>query len=258
MKLETGIHPGRWHAGAWIFLAVLLALALVLSSRATGGGTAWAEPPPGASDSRLAPEPTTDQVPPVDENPAPPPSDFPPGAPAGRRATYVAEVVDSLFFVPPAGFLALDLPRDPAGARAVHLSGSVGVRGRSRDIMVRLFRSSEYGSWLHPGGASKGTPLWTSKRGHSHQLDLALPEGGPFVLLLDNGYSIRTPKHVSCQLQIEYRRSGAVAAQAGGRGAGDSTGAEPSGVYDESNPVTPRGNADSEIPPPPPPPPAGY
>jgi hypothetical protein len=78
------------------------------------------------------------------------------------------------------------------------------------------------------------------------------------VLLLDNGYSIRTPKHVSCQLQIQYLRTGAAPAQAAGRtGPGDSTGGS-SGVYDEANPVSPRGNTDNEIPPPPPPPPAGY
>jgi len=177
--------------------------------------------------------------------------------PGATRDGYVAEVVDSLFFVSPAGFLALDLPRDPAGSRSVHLSGNVSVRGRNRDIMLRLFRSKDYDAWLHPRGGSKGEPFWVSKRGRSHQLDLALPEQGPFVLLLDNGYSIRTPKHVSCQLQIQYVRTGATPAQAASRtGPGDTTGSP--GVYDEANPVSPRGNTDNEIPPPPPPPPAGY
>lgn len=241
MKLETGIHPGRWHAGAWLLLALLLALALALSHQATGGGAAWA----------------ADQAPearPSQSNRGPVPRVLPGATGTG----YVTEVVDSLFFVSPAGFLALDLPRDPAGSRAVHLTGSINVRGRNRDIIVRLFRSKEYDAWLHPAGTRHGTPLWASKRGSSHQLDLTLSEGGPFVLLLDNGYSIRTPKHVSCQIQIQYQRGGAGAVEISGRTAAGDTTAGRSTPHDESNPVTPRGNEDSEMPPPPPPPPAGY
>jgi hypothetical protein len=254
MKLHTGIHPGRWHAGAWVLLAMILAIALVVTHSATGGATAWAEPSPGTADGGVEPPLRPDEAPTEDESPAPPPSTFPPGA---QGASYVSEVLDSLFFVSPAGFLALDLPRDPGGAHAMHLSGNVNVRGRNRDIIVRLFRSKDYDAWLHPDGTTKGGPLWTSKRGRAHSLDLALPEGGPFVLLLDNGYSIRTPKHVSCQLQIQYRRAGA-APSAKGAAARDTIGAGATGTYDESNPVTPRGDTDEQIPPPPPPPPSGY
>jgi hypothetical protein len=252
MKLHTGLHPGRWHVGAWILLAMILAAALLLTHGATGG--AWAEPAPGTPDGSSDSPPKPDETPSDDANPAPSPSQFPS---AQEGATYVSEVVDSLFFVSPAGFLALDLPRDPGGTRAIHLSGSVNVRGRNRDIIVRLFRSKEYDAWLHAGGTAKGEPLWTSKRGRAHRLDLALPEGGPFVLLLDNGYSIRTPKHVSCQLQIQYRYTGAAAATRSGSNR-DTTGSSGESAYDESNPVTPRGDKDEEIPPPPPPPPSGY
>ncbi|HEY6221664.1 MAG TPA: hypothetical protein VIX13_03930, partial [Candidatus Eisenbacteria bacterium] len=41
-----------------------------------------------------------------------------PTSPSPQR--YVAEIVDSLFFVGPAEFFAVELPSDPAGARAVH------------------------------------------------------------------------------------------------------------------------------------------
>ena len=239
MKLRTGLHPERWHAGAWLLFALLVALALVLSHRATGLGVAFAEDVARAAD-----------APPEESETSGPP----------ERSTgeyYVAEVVDSLFFVPPAGFLALDLPRDPAGAQAVHLSGSVTVRGRGRDIQLRLFRAKDYDAWLHPTGGRKGESFWTSKRIRTAQLDLPLPAaGGPFVLLLDNGYSIRTPKHVSCQLQLQYRRG------EGGGPAGEppdtSRRAAPRSAHDADNPVTPRDNVDDEIPPPPPPPPSGY
>jgi hypothetical protein len=233
MKFRTGLHPEHWHAGAWILLAVLIALALALSYRATGG-VAHAQPggeqrPPEEAETSGPPEP-------VDGD------------------HYVAEVVDSLFFVQPAGFFALDLPRDPAGARAVHLSGSIAVRGKGKDIQLRLFRSRDYDLWLHPKGGQKGGPLWTSKKVRSLALDLPLPEGGPFVLLLDNGYSIRTPKHVSCQLQIQYRRGeGAAPGEAAPVEA--PPGRPTASPSDEENPVTPRSNTEDNVPPPPPPPP---
>jgi hypothetical protein len=232
------LHPEHWHAGAWILLALLIVLALVLSHRATGGGVAFAQP--GGERQGAPPEEVE--------------TSGPPERPEGDQ--YVAEVVDSLFFVSPAGFFALDLPRDPAGARAVHLSGAVAVRGRNRDIQIRLFRARDYDAWLHPNGVKKGAPLWTSKRLRATVLDIPLPEGGPFVLLLDNGYSLRTPKHVSCQLQIQYRRG------EGGvpdRAPADTSRRRPdSSAVDRDNPVTPRGNRDEDIPPPPPPPPPGY
>jgi hypothetical protein len=257
MKLETGIHPGRWFLGVWIAPALFLVLALVLWCGPTGGATAWAAPGPGTPQPDAGGNPTPNGAPPLEqqeENPAPRPSA---AAMFTAGSTYVSEVLDSLFFVQPAGFLALDLPHDPAGARAVHLTGTVSVRGRNRDIMVRLFRSKDYDAWLHPGGGTKGEPLWTSKRARSHQLDFALPEGGPFVLLLDNGYSIRTPKHVSCQLQIQYQVFGTVPL-VGRTSVADTSGTGAESVFDESNPVTPRGNGDEQPPPPPPPPPSGY
>lgn len=257
MKLETGIHPGRPRLMAWIARALFLALGLFVWCGLTGGASAWAEPGPGTPQDEVGnPTPNgAEPRPQQEENPAPAPSG---AAMFSAGSTYVSEVLDSLFFVRPSGFLALDLPHDPAGARAVHLSGTVGVRGRNRDIIVRLFRSKDYDAWLHPGGGTKGEPLWTSKRARSHRLDFALPEGGPFVLLLDNGYSIRTPKHVSCQLQIQYQVFGTVPL-AGGASARDTTGTGGESAFDESNPVTPRGNSDEQPPPPPPPPPpSGY
>src|SRR5512147_2540395 len=52
--------------------------------------------------------------------------------------SYVAEVVDSTFFVGPAEFFALDLPTRGAGIEATHLSGTVAATGKG-DIIVRLF-----------------------------------------------------------------------------------------------------------------------
>ena len=244
MRLGSGIHPERWSLRAWLLALALLLLALALTHRPTGGDVAAlaATGDPGSGEAgAVAPGETA----PGEEDLLPP----------GEGARYVAEVVDSTFVVSPAQFLGLDLPRDPAGARAIHLAGSVSVRGRDRDIIVQLFRTSDYNLWLKQDGGRRAEPLWKSRKARTLNLDLALPRGGPFVLLLDNGYSIRTPKYVSCQLQIQYGRlkdAGAVP-----------TAASPAPSRTDStarddNPVTPRSNTEEVPPPPPPPPPGGY
>ncbi len=243
MRLSSGIHPERWPLGAWLLALALLLLSLVLTHRATGGSTeALAAPAPAPSSGSEAGVPGGAQAPADDL------------LPAGDGARFVAEVVDSTFFVSPAQFLALDLPRDPSGARAIHLAGTISVRGRNRDIVLRVFRTADYNVWLKQEGGRKPSPLWSSKKSRTHDLELDLPPGGPFVLLLDNGYSIRTPKYVSCQLQIQYGRlkngEPEPAAATAGPAAVDSS-------AHEDNPVTPRSNAEEEVPPPPPPPPPG-
>jgi hypothetical protein len=163
--------------------------------------------------------------------------------------SYVAEVVDSTFFVGPAEFFALDLPTVGAGVEATHLSGTVAATGKG-DIIVRIFSGAEYDRWLKKRGGPEAKPFWVSSKSRSINLDLQLPAGQPVVLLLDNGYSIRTPKRVHCQLQIQYRRLGGAGAP---RVSADSKGsaAHPS---DDVVP-TPRSNEEEATPPPPPPPP---
>ncbi len=245
MRLGSGIHPERWSLRAWLLALALLLLALVLTHRATGGDTAAlaAGGDPGSGEpGAVAPG-----------EPAPGEEDL---LPPGEGARYVAEVVDSTFVVSPAQFLGLDLPRDPPGARAIHLTGSVSVRGRDRDIILRLFRTADYNVWLKQDGGRKAEPLWSSRKARTQNLDLVLPRGGPFVLLLDNGYSIRTPKYVSCQLQIQYGRlkeAGAMPAAAASPAP-----ARNDSAASEDNPVTPRSNTEDVPPPPPPPPPGGY
>src|SRR5262245_49436209 len=124
---------------------------------------------------------------------------------------YVSEVVDSIFNVGPAEFYALDLPTQPEGARAIHLLGNVNIADRKGDIIVRLFRGPEYQNWLKKRGGDHSNAFFVSKKLRNITIDMDLPEG-PVVLLLDNGYSVRTPKHVRTQLQIQYERTGAVQA----------------------------------------------
>jgi hypothetical protein len=170
-------------------------------------------------------------------------------APAGPPGHgYVAEIVDSSFLVGPAEFLALDLPPNPPGARAVHLLGTVNVADKKGDIMIRLFTASAYQGWLKKRGGEKANAFWASKRQRAITLDQDLPADGPFVLLLDNGYSVRTRKHVRAQLQLQYQRTGAVSEQAAQ--------GKPAGEAGPDDLITPRANTDEEIPPPPPPPPS--
>jgi len=161
---------------------------------------------------------------------------------------YLAEIVDSIFAVGPAEFFALDLPADPEGARAIHLSGTVSVADRKGDIMVRLFRVADYQNWLKKKGGQKGSPFWTSKRSRSITLDHDLPLDSRVVVLLDNGYSVRTPKRVRTQLQLQYEQIGAPAASAAAP-VGEATPAD--------DLVVPRSNTEENIPPPPPPPDEG-
>jgi len=185
----------------------------------------------------------------VQEAPAPQPA-----APARHAAAaFVSEIVDSLFTVGPAEFYALDLPTNQPGAKADHLFGTVTTKGR-KDIVVRLFRSSDYDRWLKQKSGRKPVAFWTSQRSSSLTLDQDLPAGVPVVLLLDNGYSIRTPKQVVCQLQLRYQRNGTQTfdTEGGGKIAGTRT------EKTDDNLPAPRSNSDQEMPPPPPPPPSGY
>ena len=169
-----------------------------------------------------------------------------PSAASGQR--YVAEIVDSLFVVGPAEFFALDLPPNPPGALAVHLLGTVSVADKKGDIMIRLFRAPDYQNWLKKRGGEKAEAVWVSKRSKNITLDQDLGEAGPYVVLLDNGYSMRTTKHVRTQLQIQYQWTGAGVSAA----AHDSTAA---GAAEEDDIIKPRANAEENIPAPPPPPP---
>ena len=288
MRFDTGIHPRQWHRGAWLVAFVLAALVLLLTHRPTGGrafamaldpapdpsagtpapssgapapsgDTSWpipdptpapAAPPvegaPPSDDAGSAPPAAENQDAPAQESPAPP-------AAAPVKPGYVSEIVDSLFTVGPAEFFALDLPTNQPGARADHLFGTVTTKGR-KDIVVRLFRSADYDRWLKQKSGRKPVAFWTSPRASSLTLDQDLPAGVPVVLLLDNGYSIRTPKQVVCQLQLRYQRNGTQTfdTEAGGKIAGTKT-AKP-----DDNLPAPRSNSDQEMLPPPPPPPSGY
>ena len=161
---------------------------------------------------------------------------------------YVSEVVDSIFSVGPAEFYALDLPTQPEGARAIHLLGNVNIADRKGDIIVRIFRGPEYQNWLKKRGGDHSNAFFVSKKLRNIQIDMDLPEG-PVVLLLDNGYSVRTPKHVRTQLQIQYERNGAV--QASSVPGEPDTGAPPPDDF-----IAPRSNTEENTPPPPPPPPS--
>ena len=237
---------GRFRPGGAIPLGVALALLLALGMSASGSRLAHAQVAiTPLEDSGTAPE--------VEATPDPTPSfdiddtGNAPASPHGRG--YVAEIVDSSFLVGPAEFLALDLPANPAGARAVHLLGTVNVSDRKGDIMVRLFTASAYQGWLKKRGGEKANAFWASKRQRAITLDQDLPADGPFVILLDNGYSVRTPKHVRAQLQLQYQRTGAASEQAAQ--------GKPASEAGPEDIITPRPNTDEEIPPPPPPPPSG-
>jgi hypothetical protein len=221
MKVTTSMRR------AAIAFAITMAAAVAGAAAERGGGEPMMLPEPGAS----AEQPRQD------------------GLPADA---YIAEVLDSTFFVGPAEFFALDLPTRPAGAVATHLFGTVTATGGSRDIVVRLFSGESYDRWLKKRGGDKAGPFFVSPKSRSITLDQDLAVGGAVVLLLDNGYSIRTPKRVHCQLQIQYRRTDGKAVSRRAEPAGN--GAKSSTAPDDVVP-TPRSNEEEDIPPPPPPPP---
>jgi len=251
MKLHTGLHPRNWHWGAWVVLIVLAVLVLVLTHRPTVGYAMQQDPSTTTPDvTTPAPDATT-----TDPSALPDVSATPPPAATGAAGNgYVAEIVDSSYFVGPAEFFALDLPTQASGARATHLFGTVTTQGK-KDIMVRLFKATDYDRWLKQKSGRKPEAFWTSRRASSLTLDQDLPPE-PVVLLLDNGYSIRTPKRVNCQLQLRYQRNGDFQTEGGGV-AGTPGTAIKSDVPDDNLP-TPRSNNDEEMPAPPPPPPSGF
>ena len=252
MRFGIGNHPRHWHARALLLALALAALALLLSHRSTGGPAYAMELPPGGADSAAAGAAGAA------------PDSGAAGASAlsaGEADTgYIAEIIDSTYTVGPAEFFALDLPTNPPGASAVHLFGTVTTRGRGKDIVVRLFRSQEYDRWLKQKSGVKPQPLWTSPRSKNLTLDQELPPGEPIVLLLDNGYSIRTSKQVSCQLQIRYIRHPTEVFDTEGAsgGAGAEGGSATPADSAQENLPPPRANTEEEHPPPPPPPPEGY
>ncbi len=257
MRFDTGIHPRQWHRGAWLLAFLLAALVMLLTHRPSGGRAFAMEPDP------VSPPPVQESPPPPDDAVKAAPVESPsvaaepaPGSPERQGAGYVAEIVDSSYTVGPAEFFALDLPTHPAGAMAVHLFGTVTTKGK-KDIVVRLFRSADYDLWLKQKSGRKPGAFWTSPRSGNLTLDQDLPAGQPVVMLLDNGYSIRTAKRVTCQLQLRYQRSGTETFDTeGGGAAGSATVAKP--AEPDDNLPTPRSNADEEMPAPPPPPPSGY
>lgn len=176
----------------------------------------------------------------------------PSGQTPGRQGTgsvFVSEIIDSTYFVGPAEFFALDLPAFNRGAAAVHVFGEVSVAGSGkRDILVRLFRASDYQNWLKRRGGSDAKALWSSGRSRTVRVDQDIPAGTPVVLLLDNGYSIRTPKRVRVQIQLHFQE-GTGARVDSGEDAPPPVAAEP-----QEGDIVPRGNTDEEVPPPPPPP----
>lgn len=225
-------------AGLITAVSLSLAVGLLLGLGSFTPG-AQAEPTPvPPSESGDAPEvaPVPDTMPDFGDSDSE-------AAPGGH--TYVAEILDSLFVVGPAQFFALDMPPDPPGARAIHLSGTVTVTDKKGDIQVRLFRAADYTAWLKKRGGDKSGPLWSSKRSRNITVDHDLRKVGPCVLLLDNGYSMRTAKHARTQLQIQYQRiNGSAATPA----------STMPGAPAEDDIVTPRANTEDETPPPPPPP----
>jgi len=215
-------------------------------ARAIEGGQPIIESPPPSSETAPpseTPPPPLETAPPRAESApgaeARPPLDVPPGR-------FVAEVLDSTYFIEPAEFFALDLPMHAQnGAAALHILGDVNVVGGRHDIIVRLFRTGDYQNWLKRRGGRQAGPIWSSPRQRHVHLDQELPQGSPLVLLLDNGYSLRTPKRVRVQVQLQYQ----------GSGGGSNLSAQSAPPPQEGD-ITPRSNNDDEFTPPPPPPPS--
>jgi len=230
MRLGTGIHPRHWHVGAWLLALGLLLLALLLSHRPSGG-LAYADPAAESEAGATQPD-----------------------------SGYIAEIVDSTYTVGPAEFFALDLPTIQPDWRAVHLFGTASTKGKNKDIIVRLFKAKDYEHWLKQKSGVKAEPIWSSTKARNMTLDQVLPPGEPIVLLLDNGYSMRTSKTVALQLQLRYERNPAEAAdtESASEGVGsEGMGKAPADTTQDDMPP-PRRNTEEEMPPPPPPPPAGY
>jgi hypothetical protein len=225
-------------------LALLLTAGLLFGLPRAGSAQDSPPPPPPPVDSGSDAAP----APPADATPAPasPAPQTTPPVPPGR---FMAEVLDSTYFIEPAEFFALDLPAHAqGGAPAVHIFGDVNVVGGRHDIIVRLFGSAAYQNWLKRRGGRQAQPIWSSPRQRAVRLDQELPQGAPLVLLLDNGYSLRTPKRVRVQIQIQYQ---------GEPGAAQAVSAQPAAhAAPQEGDVVPRSNADEEFPPPPPPPPS--
>jgi hypothetical protein len=219
-----------------LLVTALLAGGLLLAGLFTPGVRAADEstpPPPIEETPGVAPPPAS-----TSESETITPSE---PLPSGR---FVAEVIDSTYFVEPAQFFALDLPvRAQGGALAAHIMGDVSVVGGRHDIIARLFRASDYQDWLKRRGGRQANPIWSSKRARSVHIDMELPQGTTMVLLLDNGYSLRTPKRVRVQVQLQYQGEG-----------GRAVSAQPAAHVPEEGDVTPRANTDDSAPPPPPPP----
>lgn len=166
----------------------------------------------------------------------------------GNSGTFVSELIDSTYFVGPAEFFALDLPASMRGAAAVHVFGEISVLGSGkRDIIVRLFRAAEYQNWLKRRGGVKSKAFWSSPRARTVKLDQNLPAGTPVVLLLDNGYSIRTPKRVRAQIQLHFQEGSGVPT--------DLVQERTAPLEPEEGKIVPRENTEEEVAPPPPPPP---
>lgn len=221
-------------AVAWFALLVLLLVAGWGAASSVARGEPNPTPPADAGDAPDV-QPTPETMPSFDD---------PDSEDIGDGNHYVAEIVDSTYTVGPAEFFALDLPPNPDGALAIHLSGTVNVTDKKGDIIVRLFRSSDYQLWLKKRGGEKAGPFWSSKKSRNISIDHSLKKTGPCVLLLDNGYSMRTAKHLRTQLQITYRRTEG----------GSAAASKPAGSDTTDDLVTPRANTEEETPPPPPPP----
>ena len=227
---------GRFDGRALLLLAALLGLMGAPRLTLAQDGTSSALTDSMAQSIEQS-APSSDSAP--SSQPERPPLDVPPGR-------FVAEVLDSTYFIEPAEFFALDLPvRAQGGALAAHMLGDVSVVGGRHDIIVRLFRSGDYQNWLKRRGGRQAGPIWSSPRQRVVHLDQELPQGTSLVLLLDNGYSLRTPKRVRVQVQLQYQ----------GEPGAQNVSAQPVRAPQEGD-VTPRSNADEEFPPPPPPPPS--
>lgn len=225
-----------------IRLAAVLLLALACAPGSAVAEDAPPPPPPSESSDPVESPPPAFESPSSDSRgtDSRPALDVPPGR-------FVAEVLDSTYFVEPAEFFALDLPvrSKGGGAIAAHILADVSVVGGRHDIIVRLFRTPDYQNWLKRRGGRQAKPIWSSPRQRAIRMDQELPQGTALVLLLDNGYSLRTPKRVRVQVQLQYQ---------GEPGAAQNVSAQPMRAPQEGD-VVPRSNTDEEFPPPPPPPP---
>ncbi|HET9250922.1 MAG TPA: hypothetical protein VFP58_02245 [Candidatus Eisenbacteria bacterium] len=251
MKAASHHHQSGTRA---LLVALLAAAGLLLGSfsGASAQTDEWAqELEKGKPEETTSPSESSDGDAP-DRAEAPDKSD---AAHAGERASvtlsqepyhYVAPLIDTKYSVGPAEFLGIDMPSDPPGAKAVRLIGTIEVEGQG-DIQVRLFRHADYQNWLKKRGGRKAEPYWTSKKLRKITMDHPLTQGSPVVLVIDNGYSVRTPKKVKTLLQIQYERTGAVPA---------ATTASSTNKPAEDDFIVPRSDTEEVIPPPPPPPPS--